>query len=191
MLKKSFFVSLALAAAVLSVRADVIPTLISPTAEGSAFRWNYNTNVTIDQMIMPGDYFTIYDFGSLVPGSNLQPANWAFSSSLLGITPATVLPQDDANVFNLTWTYTGTAPIDGQAFLGVFSVLSDTNQLRTDNFAGHATRSNGANAGTKIDNIGLVGVPVPEMSALAPIIGLCGLAAIGYVSSLLRRRQLA
>ena len=131
----------------------------------------------------------LYDFGSLVPGSNLQPANWAFSSSLLGTTPSTVLPQDDPNVFNITWTYTGTTPIQGQSLLGLFSVISATDQMRSDNFAAHATRAFGPLAGTKIDNIGTVGVPVREMSALAPIIGMCGLGAAGFLSSFLRRRR--
>lgn len=180
-----------LTAAVTSVRADVIPSNGAINAEGSNFRWNYSTNVTVDQIVQPGDYFTIYDFGDLIPGSNLQPANWAFSSSLLGITPGTVLPQDDPNVFNLTWTYTGTTAISGQSFLGLFSVLSATNQMRSDNFAAHATRASGPLAGTKIDNIGTVGVPVPEMSALAPIIGICGLGAAGFLNSFLRRRRLS
>ena len=186
---KYFLLSLAVCGAFVSARADVIPTNDSQVAEGSNFRWNYATNVTVDQMVTTGDYFTIYDFGSLVPGSNLQPANWAFSSALLGITPGTVLPQDDANVMNLTWTYTGATPISGQNFLGMFSVLSMTDQMRSDNFAAHATRSGGPQAGTKIDNIGTVGVPVPEMSALAPVIGVCGLGFIGFFTSLLRRRN--
>ncbi len=188
-MKKYFLLSFATAAAILSVHADVIPTNLSEPAEGSNFRWNYSTNVTVDQMVKAGDYFTIYDFGSLVPGSNLQPANWAFSTSLLGITPSTVLPQDDPNVLNLTWTYTGSTAISGQSFLGIFSVLSETDQMRSDNFAAHATRNGGPNSGTKIDNIGTVGVPVPEMSALTPVIGLCGLGFIGVFSSYLRRRQ--
>lgn len=188
MKKKYLFLSLALSAAFLSARADVIPTNASEDPEGSNFRWNYATNVTIDQMVEAGAYFTIYDFGNLIPGSNLQPAGWVFSSSLLGITPSTVLPNDDPNVMNLTWTYTGATPIQGQSLLGMFSVLSATNQMRTDNFAAHATRNGGPNPGTEIDNIGTVGVPVPEMSALAPIIGVCGLGFIGVLSSLLRRR---
>ena len=174
--------------AVIAARGDIIPTLGSVTAEGSDFRWNYTTNVTIDQMVLTGDYFTIYDFGNLVPGSNQQPAGWTFSSLLVGVTAPTVLPQDDAGIFNLTWTYSGTTPINGAAFLGTFSVVSSTNQLSTDFFTGHATRSTGSTAGSKIDNIGLISVPVPEMSALAPIIGICGLGIVGYFGSLLRRR---
>lgn len=187
-MKKTLIALVALTAIHLSARGDIIPTLGSTSAESSNFRWNYTANVTVDQMVVTGDYFTIYDFGNLIAGSNAQPAGWSFTSLLLGSTPATVLPQDDAGIFNLTWTYNGAAPISGSSFLGTFSVVSTTNQLRTDFFTGHATRSSGPTAGSKIDNIGLVSVPVPEMSALAPIIGLCGIGAIGYLSSLLRRR---
>ena len=189
--KKYFFGAFALCVAFLGARADIIPINFSEPPEDSNFRWNYATFVTADQRVETGDYFTIYDFGIFVPGSNLQPTDWAFSSSLLGITPTLVLPEDDPNVLNLTWTYIGTTPLNGAAFLGLFSVLSATNQMRDDYFAALATRSTGPQAGTKISNIGFIGVPVPEMSALAPILGVCGLGFIGLLSSTLRRRRLA
>lgn len=189
MMKHKFFLGCVfLATTILTVRSDIIPTLDSVTPVGGNFRWDYTTNVTVDQIVESGDYFTIYDFGNLLPGSNVQPADWSFISLLIGTTPATVLPEDDPAIFNLTWTYNGSMPISGSSFLGTFSVLSTTNQLRSDYFTAHATRSSGPTAGSKIDNIGFVNVPVPEMSALSPIIGLCGLGAIGYFSSILRRR---
>jgi len=188
-MKKLYLVSLIALSAVLNSRGDIIPTLGSISAEGSSFRWNYTTNVTVDQLVEPGDYFTIYDFGSLIPGSNIQPSDWSFTSLLLGTTPATVLPRDNPTIPNLTWSYNGTTPIAGSAFIGTFSVLSATDQLRTDFFAAHATRSSAPTAGTKIDNIGMVSVPVPEMSALAPIVGVCGFGAIGYLRAQLRRRR--
>ncbi len=188
MTKKYFFSFVAFMVSIFAARGDIIPTLGSIAADGSDFRWNYTTNVTVDQTVQPGDFFTIYDFGNLIAGSNVQPADWSFTSLLIGATPVTVLPEDDAGVLNLTWTYNGTTPIPGTAFLGTFSVASTTDQLRTDFFTGHATRSSGPTAGSKIDNIGLISVPVPEMSALGPIIGFCSLGAIGYLSSLLRRR---
>ena len=189
MKKKCISGLLLLAAAILSAHGDIIPTLDSVTQDGTNFSWNYTANVTIDQNVEAGDYFTIYYFGNLLPGSNVQPADWSFTSLLIGTTPATVLPEDNPGIFNLTWTYTGTTPISGSAFLGTFSVVSTTNQLRTDFFTAHATRNSGPDAGSKIDNIGFVSVPVPEMSALSPIIGVCGFGAVGYLSSLLRRRR--
>src|ERR1700761_1649795 len=73
--------------AIASARADVIPTLTSTAPTGADFTWNYTTNVTVDQMVQKGDFFTVYDFGNFLAGSNIQPANWTFSSSLIGTNP--------------------------------------------------------------------------------------------------------
>ncbi|MEY2440178.1 MAG: hypothetical protein QOI34_1563 [Verrucomicrobiota bacterium] len=178
-----------IAAAVVTVHGDIIPTFSSAAPTGSNFTWNYSTNVTVDQMVQHGDFFTIYDFGNFTAGSNLQPANWAFSSSLTGITPGLVLPTDSGSLLNLTWTYTGTTPINGSSLLGVFSVVTDTNQLRASDFAAEATRNSGPNAGTKVDNIGMVSVPVPEFATFLPVLSVCGAALAASLPSYLRRRK--
>jgi hypothetical protein len=90
---------------------------------------------------------------------------------------------DNPNILNLTWTYTGTTPISGSAALGIFSVITSTDQLKTGQFSAEATRNSGPNAGTKVDNIGTISVPVPESSALLPIVGVCAAAVF---STLLR-----
>jgi hypothetical protein len=100
-----------------------------------------------------------------------------------------VLPGDSASLLNLTWTYTGTAEIIGADLLGNFSVIAASNQLRTSDFAAEATRSNGPNVDTKVQNIGRVSVPIPEMSALLPILSVCGAGFVASIPSLLRRRQ--
>src|SRR6266704_1921704 len=76
-------------AATLAVRADIIPTLSpgAPAPTSGGFTWNYATNVTVDENAKAGDFFTIYDFGSIVPNSNHQPTGWTFSMSLVGQTP--------------------------------------------------------------------------------------------------------
>jgi len=172
-----------------SARADVIPTLGSTNPIGSNFTWNYTTFVTVAQTVQPGDFFTIYDFGNFLSTSNSQPANWTFSSALLGINPARVNVSDDPSLLNLTWTYNGTTPIDGSALLGTFSVVTDTNQLRDSDFAAQATRSVGPNAGTKIDNVGRIDVPIPEASTMLPILSVCGAAIAAGIPSLRRRRK--
>jgi hypothetical protein len=191
-MKKTSLLGLAaLSATILAANADIIPTL-DPAAPASAvggFTWNYTANVTLSQMVNPGDFFTIYDFGSFTPGSNLQPAGWTFSSSLVGTNPSLVTPTDNPSLLNLTWTYTGTTPVTGAALLGSFSVVANTNQLRTSDFAAEATRSDGPNAGSKVDNVGRVSVPVPEASTLIPIISVCGAALIAGLPSYLRRRR--
>lgn len=179
---------MAVSATLFSARADVIPSLSSaPAAGGGNFTWNYGANVTVDQMVTSGDFFTIYDFGNFAAGSNLQPAGWTFSSSLVGTNPALVSPTDDPTKLNLTWTYTGTQPITGSAALGIFSVITDTNQTRTSDFASSATKTSDPN-GSRVANIGSVSVPVPEMSALLPILSVCGAGLVSLIPSLLRRR---
>ena len=84
MIRTRLFLLCVLAIGLASVRGDVIPTLTSTSPTGSNFTWNYTTNVTVDQMVQKGDFFTIYDFGNFLSGSNIQPANWSFSSSLTG-----------------------------------------------------------------------------------------------------------
>jgi hypothetical protein len=188
-MRKAYFIALALGATIFAARADVIPTLSSVAPSGADFTWNYSANVTVDQMIQPGDFFTIYDFGNFIPASNIQPVDWTFSSSLLGTNPSLVLPTDNASILNLTWTYNGQTAINGSAALGIFSVVANTNQLTTSDFAAEATRSTGSTAGTKVDNVGTVSVPVPEMSALLPILSVCAAGLLSLVPSYLRRRH--
>jgi hypothetical protein len=186
--KKYLLLLAAISALSLTARADIIPTLSSVTGSSPNFTWNYSANVTVDQTVNPGDFFTIYDFGSIAPGSNTQPTGWTFSQALIGPTAALTNPTDNPSILNLTWTYNGTTPIAGSAALGMFSVITSTDQLRTGQFTAQATRSSGPDAGTKVSNIGAVSVPVPEPSTLFPIISLC--AAIG-VDRFLRRRKTA
>src|SRR5437867_1750687 len=170
----------------LAARADIIPTLSSVAGSSPTFTWNYSANVTVGETINQGDFFTIYDFGSIAPGSNLQPTGWTFSQALIGPTPALTNPTDNPNILNLTWTYSGTTSIPGQAALGIFSVITSTDQLKVGQFTAEATRNTGPNAGTKIDNIGTISVPVPESSSSLPIIGVCVAAAL---SRLVRRQH--
>jgi hypothetical protein len=191
-MRKSFLGLLTLGATILAAHGDIIPTL-SPgapaAAAGGGFTWNYATNVTLDQMVQPGDFFTIYDFGTFTQGSNLQPAGWTFSSSLTGKNPSLVTPTDNAALLNLTWTYTGTTPINGAQALGNFSVIAASNVLKASDFAAEATRNSGPTAGTKVDNVGQINVPIPEMSALLPILSVCGAGVAASIPSLLRRRK--
>lgn len=176
---------------------DIIPTLdpgaptfLGVSSGGPLFTWNYTANVTVDQAVVSGNFFTIYDFGSFLGGSNMQPAGWTFSSSLTGTNPSLVTPTDNPALLNLTWTYNGATPINGASALGNFSVVVvRTNQLRTSDFAAEAVRNGGPNAGSVIDNVGTISVPIPEMSALLPILSVCGAGLIGSLPCFLRRRR--
>src|SRR2546421_13119637 len=108
--RKYFLLLAAITAISLSARADIIPTLSSVIGSSPTFTWNYTANVTVDETINTGDFFTIYDFGAIAPGSNLQPTGWTFSQALLGPTAPLTSPTDNPSILNLTWTYTGSAP---------------------------------------------------------------------------------
>jgi len=125
---KRAFVGLIVGATVLTAVADVIPTLSSTSPVGSIFAWNYTANVTVDQSVQRGDFFTVYDFGNFVAGSNTQPAGWTFSSSLLTAPPTGTNPPDNPSLANLTWTYTGSATIPTGTNVGTFSVTMATPQ---------------------------------------------------------------
>jgi len=186
--RKCFLVLAAITAFSITARADIIPTLSSVTGSSPNFTWNYSANVTVDQTVNAGDFFTIYDFSSIMPTTTTQPSGWTFSTALVGPTAPLTSPTDDPNLWNLTWTYNGTAPIVGSSALGMFTVVTSTDQLKDGQFTAQATRNSGPNAGTKVSNIGTVAVPVPEPSSLFPILSLA--AAIG-VDRFFRRRKTA
>jgi hypothetical protein len=171
-----------------AARADIIPSLNSITPSGSNFRWTYRANLTVDEKVKKNNFFTIYDFLGFIPGSNLQPANWVFSSALVGKTPSKVLPDDDPMILNLTWKYTGNTTLGpGTLNLGMFSALSHYGNQGMDDFAAEATKYAPGDAGNNkpIANVGSVGVPanpVPEPCSLA-------LLGLGAAPLLARRRR--
>jgi hypothetical protein len=131
-------------------------------------------------------FFTIYDFNGLVPNSAMMPANWSFSSLLNGVTPTRVNPPDDPMILNLTFTYTGATPIIVPAPLGTFSAVSNFGQLHPGYFAAEGTLNLN---GTKVDNVGVLPVPVPEISTFNQILEVCGLGVVGFVASWLGKAQ--
>jgi hypothetical protein len=98
---------------------------------------------------------------------------------------------DNPSLVNLTWTYTDATPIAGTNVignLGMFSVISGTNQTRDGEFAAQATSTAQGSPDFTQRNIG---VPVPEAATLLPILSVCGAAiAVGVPSVLRRRKQL-
>lgn len=165
---------------------DIIPSLDSVTGSSPNFTWNYSANVTVNETVNKGDFFTIYDFSSIMPTVTTQPAGWTFSTALVGPTAPLTTPTDNPSLWNLTWTYNGNSPIVGAAALGMFTAVTNTNQMKNGQFSAEATRSNDP-TNTKIDNIGNVQVPVPESTSLLPLIGVCAAALL--VAPRLRRQR--
>ena len=141
-----------------SARAGLLPVRVSVAPEGEKYRWTYAIVLPTDMKLQAGDYFTIYDFGGYAPNSNSQPADWAFASSGVGTTPARLGPDDNPDLPNLTWTYTGPPIGVGQVGLGNFWALSDY-QDATDSFFTAATHR--ASDGKPDSNLTTTVVPVP------------------------------
>lgn len=104
--------------------AGLLPVNVSSSSEGTDFRYNYGVVLTSDSKLNNGDFFTIFDFAGLKPMSSTQPMGWTFSSGPTGGNPAQTVPNDDAMLPNLTWTYSG-PQLSGQVGLGTFSAVSN------------------------------------------------------------------
>jgi hypothetical protein len=116
--------ALALAAAPVA-RAGMIPVSVSVQPDDVNFRWTYGVIVTTDVNVRPGDAFTIYDIGGMVPGSSVvTPLNWTVTTSNSAVPPLGTHPNNDPTLPDLTFTYTGDTAIEGAAGLGNFSVIS-------------------------------------------------------------------
>lgn len=192
-MKKSFLITLiAFATTGSAVRADIIPSFAGTTPSGTNTVWSYHIDITTDAQVTTGDFFTIYDFGPFIAGSNTQMVDWTFSSSLVTAPPFGTIPPDDPNIANLTWTYTGTTPIPASSVPGLFSVTVATSQFqgapqtRPGYFAAQATRVPGNDSG-KLNNVGRISVPVPIPEPTS--VSLILLAAAGSGLKAIRRRR--
>ena len=197
-MKKIFTLSLSvLWVAVLAARADIIPTFTGVTPSGSNTVWNYTIDITSGQNVTTGDFFTIYDFGPFIAGTAVQPSGWTLSSSLVGITPSQTAPPDNPALLNLTWTYSGPTIIGvglGPFEVTIAGVTPSPVPIRNSHFAAEATLI-GSPAGTKVDNVGLISVPVlgptvPEASTFSLLVSASVLMGVGWIISRFRKRQL-
>ena len=70
-----------------AAHADIVPQIgasdVTLQLDGN-YKWSYEGQLNPAQKVIKGDFFTIYDFSGFVPGTNLQPADWAFSWSNSG-----------------------------------------------------------------------------------------------------------
>ena len=171
-----------------SATAGLLPVSVAVTPEADKFRWTYAIVLPTDSQLQRGNYFTIYDFKGLVPGSSTAPAGWTSVLANLGPTPDLTNPKDDPNVPNLSWRYDGPTIDAGQIGLGNFAAASAF-QLKGDSFF---TAKTGRTSDTKPDsNITTTSVPVPtgEVGPQTPEPATLLLAAVGLpVVAVARRR---
>ena len=176
-----------------SARAGLLPVSVSVTPEADKFRWTYAIVLPTDSQLQTGNYFTIYDFNGYVAGSAVAPAGWTPTLSNVGPTPELVRPEDNPNIPNLSFRYTGPTITAGQTGLGNFWAVS-AYQLPTDSFfTARTNRSSDGRIDTNITSTSVpvptatpVGLTVPEPTTLA-LAGL-GLPLVGF-ARWLRRKQ--
>ena len=170
--------------------AGLIPVNVSVTPDAGNFRWTYAVVVTTDVAVNSGDFFTIYDFGGLVNNSIVAPTNWSMATTKIGPTPVGVHPADDPTIENLTFTYTGPAPVPGQLGLGNFMASSIYGDRVTSDFTSITHRQID---GRTEANITSTDVPVPGAIHNTPEPGTLALFGIGLpmlgVLRLLRQRR--
>ena len=168
-------------------RAGLLPVSAEVSMSGNVSTYSYSVAITSDSTLRTGDFFTIYDFQGMVPNSSTQPAGFAYSSSLLGSTPAGIAPQDDASVANATWTYTGQTTLAGSITLGNFTVQSQISDLGSLQFSSLSHRQVDGQADSNITStevpVGTAPV-VPEPATLLLFgMGLPFLGLIRYMHS--------
>ncbi len=169
------------------ISAGLLPNSQNVVFNDADYRYNYGVVLTSDSTLKTGDFFTIYDFSGYVPGSNIQPANFKFSSALSGPTPAGTLPADNPAITNLTWTYTGPATLTGQSMLGDFAAQSQY----ASTAAGVFTALTHCQVDGQADS-NITSTPVP-VAAVPGVPEPCSLALIGVAltsTALVRRRQI-
>ncbi len=189
-----FAVGVVAAALAAPAQAGIIPASVTITPEAGNFRWTYSVVLPTDQKLQAGDYFTIYDFGGLVPGTNSQPTDWAYSSAKSGPVPSGLNPIDNPAIDNLTFTYGGATIPSGQVGLGNFWAVSTVGESVTVAFTAQNPQSSSGQLDRNIvDTLapappGIIvppsGVPEPATMALAAL----GLPFLG-AARLLRRKK--
>lgn len=107
-----------------AAQAGLLPVSVTVMPEAGNYRWTYAVVLPTDMKLQSGNFFTIYDFGGLIPDSVVAPENWTVQVGMTGPTPDRVNPNDNAAVENLTFQYTGETIASGQIGLGNFMANS-------------------------------------------------------------------
>lgn len=183
------------ACAVSAPKADagLLPVQVTVMPDAGNFRYTYAVVLTSDSRLEPGDFFTIYDFAGYVDGSATAPSGFTLSTSNTGQTPVGTVPNDNADILNLTWTYDGPSIIAGQVGLGNFIAISVFETTMNSHFTARSHRQVDGQVDSNITETlvptGLDGgTPpvVPEPATLALVaLGLPMVGAVGWV----RRRR--
>ena len=161
MIRRLFVAAIASLAALMiaaPTQAGLLPIQVTISPDGGNFQWAYSIVLPTNSQLTAGNYFTIYDFGGLVPGTITAPTGWTSSVANVGPTPGMVNPVDNPNIPNLTFTYDGPTINTGQLGLGNFSAVSTYQNGTNSSLAAQTQRTSD---GKGDQNITETTVPVP------------------------------
>lgn len=198
LLSSSSFTVLLFTAAIFAGRAaqaDITPAFHGATPVEGGCEYSYTIGLAGSSRLNTGDYFTICDFHGYIPGSEFAPVDWTISVQAEGMTPFGVdmraFGGDSPSVVNLTFTYTGAAPIYGHVEpiggVGAFGAQSTQTEY---GLGGYASSVHRLNPGHLDDNLPMPSggyVETPAHTSLGgltlnPSVVLGGHHAVGTVT---------
>jgi hypothetical protein len=177
-------------------KANILVSFGSATGAGP-FTWTYNATLQVGEETSESDaggpyptFFTLYDIGGLVSGSESAPGGWTATEQMTGITPTGLAPSDSPSLVNITWTYTGAPiiPTSTDAALGAFSFNSTQgNQGLIITYTQQATKNNPGHPDDDSRDAGFGNVVGPSAVPEPMTFSMMGLGLLGL--GVMRRRQ--
>jgi hypothetical protein len=149
--------------------------------------------------LQAGDYFTIYDFGGLVAGSQFidptgtSSSDWSMKTQKTGTVPAGLSPKDNPDIDNLVFQYNGATTLVGQTGLGNFGATSTVGDSVKGDFTGQNPQASSGNLDRNIvDTITPAPPGVPPVSTGVPepttlLLAAVGLPVIGFARRLRKK----